>query len=123
MEAGHRLGICTNKPEAPSLDLLDALGLRRFFGSVVGGDTLPVRKPDPEPVREARRRLGGGRAVMIGDSDNDLLAGRAAGIPVVLVSYGYARAPVGTLGADRVIDHFGDLFSALDGIFSSGDLG
>jgi len=113
---GHALGLCTNKPEAISRALLDGLGLGGLFGAVVGGDTLPRRKPDPAPLLLALRHLGASPAqgAMIGDSANDIQAARAAGLPVVAVSYGYARMPVADLGADHVIDRFADLPAALD---------
>lgn len=120
--AGHRMGICTNKPVSPARALLEALGLGGFFGAVIGGDSLAARKPDPEPVRATMRLLGhrSGPTAMIGDSANDLRAGHGAGIPVVLVSYGYSAVPVATLGAERAIDRFGDLPAALDSIFCVG---
>jgi phosphoglycolate phosphatase len=113
--AGRALGVCTNKPLALTEKLLAALDLRRVFGAVVGGDSLPERKPDPAPLRLVLRRLGvePAKAVMIGDSNNDLLTARAAGIPCVLVTFGYTVRPVEELGADALISDFGDLPRAL----------
>jgi phosphoglycolate phosphatase len=109
--AGVRLGICTHKPQAPSERLLAALDLERFFPVVIGGDALPVRKPDAGHLRAVLARLGGdaGRAVLVGDSQTDLLTARAAGVPCVLVSFGYTPVPAQDLGADRVIDDMAEL--------------
>ncbi len=118
--AGIRLGLCTNKPMRVVAGVLPALNLARYFGAVCGGDTLAVRKPDPAPLVWALDRLGlppaevAARAVMVGDGRNDVLSARAAGMPVVAVSYGYSRVPAVELGADGVIHHFSQLREALD---------
>ncbi|HET6468204.1 MAG TPA: phosphoglycolate phosphatase [Geminicoccaceae bacterium] len=113
--AGVAQGICTNKPQRPSELLLAALGLAERFGSVIGGDVLPVRKPDPAHLGAVLRALGASppRSVMVGDSRNDLLSARAVGIPCVLVSFGYTTIPARELGAEAVIDHFEQLPAAL----------
>jgi len=109
--AGCRLAVCTNKPQRATEAVLDALGLASFFDAVLGGDALPVRKPDPAHVRGALAALGAGpeRGAMIGDGENDAAAGRGAGLPVALMTYGYAHAPLESLGADALIDRFADL--------------
>ncbi len=113
--AGVRLGVCTNKPQVPTDRLLTALGLARFFGAVIGGDALPVRKPDAGHLRAVLARLGvdTAPAAMVGDSRTDLLTARAAGVPCVLLSCGYTPVPARELGADRVIDHMSELGAAL----------
>ena len=103
---GFKLGCVTNKSEAFIFPVLDSLGLTGFFGSVVGGDTLPQRKPDPEPLLHACRQLGidPSRALMVGDSANDALAARRAHIPVLLVTYGYSEGvPLASLDCDGLI--------------------
>jgi phosphoglycolate phosphatase len=112
---GCRLAVCTNKPEAATRLVLAGLGLDRFFGAVLGGDSTPWRKPDARHLLAAVEALGAapGEAAMIGDNENDAGAAKAAGIPVVLVAYGYARVPVETLAADRLIKRFEDLGAAL----------
>jgi phosphoglycolate phosphatase len=110
---GVRLAVCTNKIERLTNLLLDALGWTGRFEAVVGGDTLPVRKPQPEPLLEAIRRAGGGRAAFVGDSITDVDTARAAGIPVVAVSFGFSDRPATALGADALIDRFEDLDAAL----------
>jgi phosphoglycolate phosphatase len=114
-EQGYALAVCTNKPEALSRSLLDQLGLSGFFGAVVGGDSLLVRKPDPGHIRGTLNKLGPefGWAAMVGDSANDVNAAKAAGLPCVVVSFGYTQIAPKDLGGDRLIDHFSDLPEAL----------
>jgi len=111
---GAALAICTNKPERMTHKLLDALGWSRRFQAVIGADTLPVRKPDPAPLREAIARAGGGRAVFVGDSITDADTARAAQIPFVAVSFGFSDRPADQLGADAVIDEFAELTGVLE---------
>jgi phosphoglycolate phosphatase len=115
-EGGRPMAVCTNKPEGLSLAILADLGMARYFSAVIGGDSLAERKPHPLPLTTAVKRAGGdpGNAVMIGDSMTDVAAARAAGTPVVVVSYGYTRIPPRELGADLVIDAFAHLHDALD---------
>lgn len=110
---GMRLGVCTNKPYAPTMEILDSLGLSELFDAVTGGDSLPVRKPDPGHLLGTIELMGSAvhEAVMIGDSLNDIAVARAAGVPVIVVSYGYSRVPVQELGADAIVDGFEDMVS------------
>lgn len=105
---GHPLAVCTNKPYDLAIELLDGLGMTALFGAVLGGDSLAVKKPDPAHLQATLAALGveGRRALMVGDSENDVLAARGAGVPVVAVSFGYSRVDVQDLGADVVIDDF-----------------
>lgn len=113
-EAGCLLGICTNKPEEITRLVLDGLGLTRFFAAIIGGDSLPFRKPDPRHVTTTLERMGGdGPAFYVGDSETDVAAARGAGLPVVAVSFGYSKGGTEALGADVVIDHFDQLDAAL----------
>lgn len=109
-----RLAICTNKPESLTHDLLAALGWQGRFAGIVGGDTLPQRKPDPAPVHEAIARAGGGRAAFIGDSITDTSAARAAGIPCVALTFGFSDRPACELGATALIDHYDQLLPTLE---------
>jgi phosphoglycolate phosphatase len=111
--AGARPALCTNKPEGLTRALLEALGWSARFGAIVGGDTLPLRKPDPAPLFEAIARAGGGRAAFVGDSITDADTARAAKLPFVAVSFGFRDGPVEALGADAVIDEFAQLDDAL----------
>jgi len=108
---GFRLAICTNKPYAPTMEILEVLQLDHLFHAVGGGDSFPVRKPDPGHLLGTLKLMGARRetAVMIGDSSNDVAVARAAGVPVIAVSYGYTTVPVDQLGADHVIDSFAEL--------------
>lgn len=112
---GFGLGVCTNKLEGLSNQLLEALDLAKFFGSVVGPDTLGIAKPDPRPFREALTRLGPtrSRAVMVGDSETDILTARNAGVPVIGVPFGYTPRPVREFGPDRMINHFDEAYEAI----------
>jgi phosphoglycolate phosphatase len=109
--AGYRVGICTNKPERLAELLMTRLGVRDAFGSLVGADTLAVRKPDPAPLREAVRRAGGdpARAVLIGDTVTDRETARAAGVASVLVTFGPGGAQVAALEPEAMIGHFDEL--------------
>lgn len=110
-QAGYGVGICTNKPAALAESLLSRLGVRDAFASMVGADTLPVRKPDPEPLREAARRAGGDPAqcLLVGDSDTDRNTARNAGVPSVLVTFGPSGADMAALSPEALLDHFDDL--------------
>jgi phosphoglycolate phosphatase len=113
---GHKLGVCTNKPIALTELLLARLNFRSPFGSVRGADSAPYRKPDPRHFFDVVGQLGGERssAVLIGDSETDVKTARAAGVPVILVSFGYTEIPVADLHGDCVIDDFSQLKSAID---------
>jgi len=113
--AGWRLAVCTNKHEAPAVKLLTLLGLAPRFAVIAGQDTFGVRKPDPRHLTETIRAAGGApaNAVMVGDSITDVDTAIAANIPVVAVAFGYSAVPVATLGADRVIAHFDELWDAV----------
>lgn len=109
---GLALGCVTNKPFQFTRPLLDHFDLSPLFSSVIGGDSLPQRKPDPAPLLHAAGELGctPSQTLMVGDSANDVRAARSAGMPVVCVTYGYNRGDdVATLGADAVITEFADL--------------
>jgi phosphoglycolate phosphatase len=112
---GRRLAVCTNKPQQAALAVLRGLALDGFFAAVVGGDVLAVKKPDPAHLRAAIAALGAaqGEAVMIGDNEHDVAMAKAAGVPVILVRYGYHRVPLETLAADLQIDAFSELPDAL----------
>ena len=109
---GLRLACLTNKPTAFARPLLAAKGLDGYFEHVFGGDAFARKKPDPLPLLKTCEALGSvpSRTLMVGDSSNDARAARAAGCPVVLVSYGYNHGePVAAAGADRVIDRLDQL--------------
>jgi phosphoglycolate phosphatase len=111
-QAGLRLACATNKPTELARDLLQMKGLLQYFEIVNGGDAFPRKKPDPMPLLETCKQLGlpPAQVLMIGDSQNDALAARAAGCPVALVTYGYNHGePIRTADADAFADRIGDL--------------
>lgn len=108
-DAGHPMGICTNKPEAPARHVLAALGLDGFFASIVGGDRLPVVKPDPAPLRLCAAEMGAARFVFVGDSEVDAATAQAAGVPFLLYSEGYRKGPVDSLPHAAAFAGFAEL--------------
>lgn len=109
--AGFATGICTNKPEALAETLLERLGVREHFGSLIGADTLATRKPDPAPLRAAITRAGGdpAQAILVGDTVTDRETARAAGVPCVLVTFGAQGQGVSTLKPEALLDSYADL--------------
>lgn len=112
---GLKQGVCTNKFEKPSRMILEHLKLMPPISDVAGADSFPVRKPDPRHILMLVERMGGDpkRTVMIGDSIHDVEAAHGAGLPAVLVSWGYTVRPARELGADAVIERFDTLPDAL----------
>ena len=105
--AGLRLACLTNKPTSFALPLLRAKGLEAYFEQVFGGDSFDRKKPDPLPLLKTCEALqtAPARTLMVGDSSNDAQAARAAGCPVVLVTYGYNHGlPVQAVDADGYVD-------------------
>jgi len=116
-ERGLRLACLTNKPTAFARPLLVAKGLDSYFDVVFGGDAFERQKPDPLPLLKTCEALGcaPARTLMVGDSSNDARAARAAGCPVVLVSYGYNHGePVRGVDADGFVDSLEELGRVLD---------
>lgn len=116
-DRGVVLALCTNKPIDATRQVLGQLGLADWFQAVAGGDSYPARKPDPMPVRGLLAQLGvaPNAAALVGDSGNDINAGRAAGLTTIAVTYGYSQIPPRELGADLMVDSLTDVIPALDG--------
>lgn len=112
---GVRLGICTNKLEGLSVRLIDALGLTAYFDAIVGPDTIGIAKPDPAPYREALRRMGSeaARSLLVGDSETDVLTARAAGVPVIGVTFGYTAEPIETFKPDALVSHYSEAYGPI----------
>jgi phosphoglycolate phosphatase len=112
---GCRLAVCTNKLEWLARRLLGALDLAQRFVAICGSDTFGLQKPDPGLLRSTVKRAGAmrDRTVMVGDSISDISMGKAAGIPVIAVDYGYTETPAAELGANRVISRLADLPAAV----------
>lgn len=110
-QAGYTAAVCTNKLEGMSLALLKALAIDHHFQAICGGDTFPVRKPDPAHLRGTITMAGGNpeRAVMVGNSRTDIDTAKAAGIPVIAVDFGYTDRPVHEFEPSRIISHFDQL--------------
>ena len=107
---GWKLAVCTNKPERAARALLAALGLAALFAAVGGGDSFPVRKPDPAHLLATLAAAAGepAHAVMAGDHANDVAAARGAGVPCIFAAWGYGP-PAMAEGADAVAQDFGEL--------------
>ena len=114
---GYRKAVISNKREALSRKLLDGLGLLRFFDVVVGSDSTPERKPSPLPVRKVLSDLEvrPSDAVIVGDSNYDIDAGKAAGVTTIAVTYGY-RPREAIAHADYLIDRMADLVPLIERI-------
>lgn len=108
---GVAVGICTNKPEALARDLLERLGIDGLFASLIGADTLPVRKPDPTPYRRSVELAGGAlqRSCLIGDTITDRDTARAAGVPCVLVGFGPWGEGVSELQPEAILHNYAEL--------------
>ena len=105
-DAGIKLACVTNKPHRFAVELLQQYGLVQYLEVVLGGDSLPKKKPDPLPMLTACERLDvpPQAAVAIGDSENDALAGRAAGMATLTVPYGYNHGqPVQKIESDGIV--------------------
>jgi len=113
---GARLAVCTNKQAALSEQLLRDLRLRARFAALAGRDTFPVCKPHPDHLIGAIRMAGGDpkRAIMVGDSKTDIDTAKAAGIPVVAVTFGYTDVHVRDLAPNAVIEHYDELIPAIE---------
>lgn len=111
---GVRTAVVTNKAEHLARLLLGEYDLADRMATIIGGDTLGVRKPSPEPIHTMIERCGGGRAAFVGDSIYDVMAAKNAGVPSVAVSFGFLDRPASELGADHVIDHFDELVPLLE---------
>ncbi|ADE85571.1 phosphoglycolate phosphatase [Rhodobacter capsulatus] len=109
---GCPMAITTNKPYKPALAAIAHVGLSDYFQLVIGGDSLPTRKPNPEMVQEAQRLLGRDHALYIGDSEIDAQTAQNAGLPFLIYTEGYRKTPVEDLPHAA---KFSD-FNALPGI-------
>ena len=108
---GCKVAICTNKPEGLAVQLMTDLGVLDYFDALVGADTLPVRKPSPDPYIAAVQRAGGTieRSLMVGDTITDHKTARAVGVPSVLVMFGPQGDEIEAIEADAFLYHYRDL--------------
>lgn len=108
---GYAVGICTNKPEGLAETLMTSFGVRDEFAALLGADTLPVRKPDPEHLFETVRRVGGDidKCLLVGDTATDRDTSKNAGRPSILVTFGPGDDDVRDLEPEGLIGHFDEL--------------
>jgi phosphoglycolate phosphatase len=115
-EQGFTLALCTNKPITPTMAIVRKLDIEQYFSAISGGDSIPkIRKPDPRHLLAIIEELGmtPKQVVMIGDKEHDIHCARDAGVHSLLVSFGYAKMPLGEIGADAIIDHLPDVADAV----------
>lgn len=114
--AGYATAICTNKPEGLAETLMQRLGVRGLFGSLIGADTLPTRKPDVAPYLAAVRQAGGNpaRSLLVGDTETDRKTAAAAGVPCILVSFGPEGAGIARLDPEAMLHSYADLPALAD---------
>ena len=112
--AGWKIGLCTNKPAAASWKILEHFGLSELFSVVIGGDSLPQRKPDPTPLLAAAAELDTDPVLFVGDSEIDAATALAAGLRFALFTEGYRHAPLHDLPHHGLFSHHDDLPALLD---------
>ena len=110
--AGHRLGLCTNKPELPARAVMRHMGLDPFFHAFIAGGMIARSKPEPDMLLTVIEDLGGGPTLYVGDSEIDAETAKRADVPFALYSQGYRKSPVNEIHKNWVFDHF----DALPGI-------
>lgn len=111
---GVDLSVCTNKPGYLARPLLDALGMTALFSRIVGGDDVARNKPHADHIFAAAGHRRARDIVMVGDGAPDSLAAKAAGVPCILMAYGYSETPCEHLGADVILRAFREVPSALE---------
>ena len=117
--SGIALGLCTNKPQSATDVVLEEFGLTAFFGSIVGGDRLPSRKPDPAMLHLVMKELAVERCLFVGDSEVDVATAKAAGLPIALFTQGYRQTSVAELAPDFDFDNFKNLPEIAASFFAS----
>lgn len=115
---GHVLGVCTNKPMEATQAVLNHLSLNIFFQTVIGGDSLPVSKPDPAPLDAAFDALGEGLTIYVGDSDVDAETASRANVPFILFTEGYRKVPVSALPHEKAFSSFDKLPSLVTALLA-----
>ena len=114
--SGIKMGVCTNKPIGLTRKIVSEMAIEHYFGdAILGGDSLNIRKPNPEHVIRVINLMGmqTNNVIMVGDSETDVKAARGAGIPIVVVDYGYTSTPPDLLGGDALISSFHELPDAI----------
>lgn len=114
---GAKLVVCTNKPTHLAKKVLNELDILKYFLAIYGPEATPKTKPDPIHLITAIEGIGGdiNRAILVGDSENDVIAAKEANVPVIVTSFGYTTKKAPDLGADAFFDHYDELFELLSG--------
>jgi len=116
---GWRMAVCTNKMERYAKTIIRDLGLDAYFSVIAGPDTFGFGKPDPRHLLETAKAVGAdGPVIFVGDSEVDVATAKAAGVPIIAVSYGYSKAPLVSLLPDALVDRFADLPAGLNCILA-----
>ena len=118
---GHRLGLCTNKPERPARAVIAHMHLEPIFDAVMAAGMIDSRKPDPDMLLQTIRDLGGGSTLYVGDSEIDAETARRARVPFALYSGGYRKVPVSEILHDWVFDDFEGLPGIVAGLVAGTD--
>ncbi|MEZ5912458.1 MAG: phosphoglycolate phosphatase [Paracoccaceae bacterium] len=113
---GHRLAVCTNKPEAIARAVLDDLAIGGYFDAVIGGDTTGAHKPDPRPLKAALSALGAPGGLYVGDSETDAETARAGAVPFVLFAEGYRAHSVAEIDPVTSFSDFAELSGIVDSL-------
>lgn len=114
--AGHPMAICTNKPEGPTRAVLHYFNMLQHFPVIIGGDTLPLRKPDPAPLRAALAAIDTPYALFIGDSEVDAETAHATPLPFALFTGGYRTQSIAALAPRLHFDHHADLAAKISAL-------
>jgi len=118
-QEGYLLGICTNKAHDLTMKVLDSMGITDQFAAIIGGDSLPVKKPDPAPFFACKQELGANRLVYVGDSEVDAATARAARVPFALFTEGYRKTPVAAIHHDVAFSEFSRLPALLPALLAT----
>lgn len=118
---GHSFALCTNKDQAPTVQILLYFGLKDYFSSIVGGNVLPVQKPNAGHLISAIETAGGdiNNALMIGDGHNDVLVARNAGVPCIALRCGYSKIALEELRPAIIVDNIMEVPAAIERLVDS----
>ncbi len=116
-EKNYKLGICTNKANDLTQQILDKLDIAKYFSAIIGGDSLPVNKPSPQPLLTIIEKLNCNKAIFVGDSEIDAETAINAKIPFILFTKGYLKKPLNEIYFNEKFDNFSSLEKKLEIIF------
>ncbi len=116
---GYALGVCTNKNLGLTKQVLGDMGIADCFGAVIGGDSLPQKKPDPAPFFACAKQLQVDEIIYVGDSEVDAQTAKAAKVPFALFTEGYRKTPVAAIPHDIGFSDFNQLDGLLAALFQA----